>query len=254
MLVLHPNSSFLHYGVLSDIYYYWTRKVNNIFIAKEIGMVGMEEEIKEIKEEMAGLITENKAREILQEKNGTKSINAKIVRAFEPKHFEKKGRKGKVQRILISIEGKPPETLVLWNDLVDKAVGANEGDELILSGFYMKDGEFHIARNGLVQLKKREAQGAMEAKAGSLPAQGSVSLNGKIKSKGDVREFEREKRKFFVLNLILEDETGTAQIVIWDKEIAHSLKEGDKIKVINGYMKNNEVHVGRMGSVEVELK
>ena len=61
-----------------------------------------------------------------------------------------------------------------------------------------------------------------------------------------------------VMNFDLRDETGSCRLVVWNDDIeqAKQLKQGTKVKIINGYTKQGfsglEIHLGRWGLLEIE--
>jgi len=63
-----------------------------------------------------------------------------------------------------------------------------------------------------------------------------------------------------VANFDLRDETGSCRLVVWNDDIeqAKQLKQGTKVKIINGYTKQGfsglEIHLGRWGLLEIEPK
>jgi replication factor A1 len=63
-----------------------------------------------------------------------------------------------------------------------------------------------------------------------------------------------------VVNFDLRDETGICRLVIWNDDIEQvkQLKQGTKVKIINGYTKQGfsglEIHLGRWGLLEIEPK
>jgi replication factor A1 len=70
-----------------------------------------------------------------------------------------------------------------------------------------------------------------------------------------LREFQTEKRSGKVASLVLADETGSIRIVLWgdQAEKINQMKEGDILKIINGYVRENqgrkEVHMNDRASL-----
>ncbi|MBL7206712.1 MAG: hypothetical protein ISS36_03885 [Candidatus Aenigmarchaeota archaeon] len=115
--------------------------------------------VKEKQEELSGLVSAEGAayivgrelgaslikegRKELKIKNlvsGLRSadLTAKIVRIFEPKEWQKKDKKGKVQSIILGDETGTIR-LSLWNDEVGK-YKINDGDVVKIKGAYVKEG------------------------------------------------------------------------------------------------------------------
>jgi ssDNA-binding replication factor A large subunit len=127
-----------------------------------------------------------------------------------------------------------------------------------LSGLISKEGAIHIIANeyginvfydlGKKRFKINELKEGMR----------SVEVVGKIIRKYDTREFKTDKREGKVGSVLIGDETGIIRFVFWDINLIDRLentKEDDILKVMNGYIRNNqgylEVHVGSQGDFEV---
>jgi replication factor A1 len=88
---------------------------------------------------------------------------------------------------------------------------------------------------------------------------GRISFIARVKNIFEGREFNREDGSIGrVVNIIVQDETGSIKVALWDEYAdlvkTGGLKVGSRIKV-NGYVKKStlglEVSVGRNGSLEV---
>lgn len=88
----------------------------------------------------------------------------------------------------------------------------------------------------------------------------SVSIVGKVVRLYDVKEFKTEKREGKVVNFLFGDETGVIRVVFWDEKLISKIenkeiKEGDTLRLKNGYGKDNngykEIHLGSKGEVEI---
>jgi ssDNA-binding replication factor A large subunit len=116
-----------------------------------------------------------------------------------------------------------------------------------LSGLISKEGAAYIVANDL-GVKLIQAEGMV--KLDSLYAgQRNIETAGIVTRIFDLIEFEKEDRKGKVRSLILADDTGQARITAWHDQTAllDKVKEGDTIKVVNGFVRNNqgqnEVHL-----------
>ncbi len=86
-----------------------------------------------------------------------------------------------------------------------------------------------------------------------------VGLTARIVSVYEVRSYNSKGRQGRVASFSMGDETGTTRLVIWDENLisdAQKLKEGDIVKVRNGYVKQNnmgykEVHLGNKAQLEI---
>ncbi len=83
--------------------------------------------------------------------------------------------------------------------------------------------------------------------------QGNVDAEGTIKEMGEVRTFNKFGRDLRVSNAILEDSSGTVKLTLWNDDTV-KFKEGDKIKVINGYVNEfqgeKQLTSGKFGKIE----
>ncbi len=116
-----------------------------------------------------------------------------------------------------------------------------------LSGLISKEGAAYIVANDL-GVKLIQAEGLV--KLDSLYAgQRNIETAGIVTRIFDLIEFEKEDRKGKVRSLILADETGQARVTAWHDQtsLLDKIKEGDTIKVTNGFVRNNqgqnEVHL-----------
>lgn len=83
--------------------------------------------------------------------------------------------------------------------------------------------------------------------------QGNVEVEGTIKELGEKRTFSKYGRQLIVSNAILEDESGSIKLTLWNDD-AERFKEGDKIKIINGYINEfqgeKQLTSGKFGKIE----
>jgi len=85
---------------------------------------------------------------------------------------------------------------------------------------------------------------------------------GKVTNINESRNFKRKNGSSGkVVNLELTDETGTCNLVLWNKDVEliknKTIQKDTNVKVINGYVKNGfngglEINVGRWGLLETE--
>jgi len=96
-----------------------------------------------------------------------------------------------------------------------------------------------------------------------LPGMRKINISGKIISLSPVRTFKTQKgEEGKVLNLVLADETSNIKVVLWDTNHISliekgEIKEGDSADIVNGSMRENEMHLGsfsefKKGSEEFE--
>jgi len=122
-----------------------------------------------------------------------------------------------------------------------------------LSGLVSEEGAMHIVARelGVNLLKEKNRELKLANLVSGLR---SVDIVGKIVNISDTRQFERNGKQGQVLNVTLGDESGTVRMSMWNDEInviqKLGLKEGDCIKLCNGYVKidnrnNPELRLGR---------
>ncbi|MFH1971863.1 MAG: OB-fold nucleic acid binding domain-containing protein [archaeon] len=132
-----------------------------------------------------------------------------------------------------------------------------------LSDLISKEGAAHIIANEF-GVKLYEV-GIKHAKVNQLnPMLKGVELVAKVIQIYEIREFKVAAREGRVVNILVGDETGSCRLCLWDehqiKEVADGkIKEGDIVKVSNGYVKENnrgymELHLGNQSSWEINPK
>jgi len=128
------------------------------------------------------------------------SFEARVLRIFTPYEFAKAGRKGKVCRVELERLGSGTDErpmLVLWDADVEKLQKGEiaAGDLIAVSGANVREGEFHIGRQGSVRrigrgstadAKKAEREAGREklavildVKASGKSLEAIVELDGK---------------------------------------------------------------------------
>lgn len=83
--------------------------------------------------------------------------------------------------------------------------------------------------------------------------QSNVNVEGTIIEIGEIRSFDKYGRELKVANTILKDDTGNIKLTLWNDDCT-KFKEGDKIKVINGYVNEfqgeKQLTSGKFGKIE----
>ena len=67
------------------------------------------------------------------------------------------------------------------------------------------------------------------------PGQGNVNVTGVIKAIGECRSFNKFGKELKVCNAMLEDESGSIKLSLWNDD-ATRFTDGDKLKIVNGYV------------------
>lgn len=83
--------------------------------------------------------------------------------------------------------------------------------------------------------------------------QSNVDVDGVIIEMGEIRTFDRFGRELKVANAVLKDDSGSIKLTLWNDDT--NLKEGDKVKVLNGYVNEfqgeKQLTAGKFGKIEV---
>jgi len=86
------------------------------------------------------------------------------------------------------------------------------------------------------------------------PRQGNVNVEGTIKEIGEIKNFNKFGRELRVADAILEDDSGTTKLTLWNDEI-EKFKAGDKVKITNGYVNEfqgeKQLTAGKFGKMEL---
>jgi len=83
--------------------------------------------------------------------------------------------------------------------------------------------------------------------------QGNVNVEGTITEVGETRTFSKFGREMTVGNAVLQDDSGSIKLTLWNED-ASKYKEGDKIKITNGYVNEfqgeKQLTSGKFGQIE----
>lgn len=209
-----------------------------------------------------------------------------VTKIFEPRVFEKNGRKGKVVNLEIRDETGECR-LVLWNkdvELVEKGIIKDNTVLKVVNGYIKKTGnifEINVGRWGAVIPESEDA--AESAKHfSSIPRKNkgfpedtpkglikvdfidlsdikpgmNVNVIGAIISKDGPKSFIRKNGSTgFISNTVINDGTGSSRLILWDERAKETAKFeiGDNIEIRDGYTKSDngaEIHVGSRGKIK----
>jgi len=83
--------------------------------------------------------------------------------------------------------------------------------------------------------------------------QGNVEVEGTISEVGEVRTFNKFGRDLKVANAVLQDDSGTIKLSLWNDD-AERFKKDDKVKISNGYVNEfqgeKQLTSGKYGTIE----
>lgn len=85
------------------------------------------------------------------------------------------------------------------------------------------------------------------------PRQGNVDVEGTIKEIGETKNFNKFGKELRVADAILEDDSGTTKLTLWNDEI-DKFAVGDAVKITNGYVNEfqgeKQLTAGKFGKIE----
>ncbi len=200
---------------------------------------------------------------------GMTHVEGVVMDNFPPRTFSRKdGSEGKVGRIVLE-EGGARINLVLWDDRVDEFGELEKGTRIrVISGNVRTSNtgnpEVHVGWDTAIQVIKKNDK-PIDAvpywtKVGNLrDGQGSVNVAALATQVSEERGFvRRDGTEGKVRSLLLEDETGTVRLSLWDDDAdrAEEIEEGTLIVVENGYTKAGfggiDLNVGRNGRIHIK--
>jgi replication factor A1 len=89
------------------------------------------------------------------------------------------------------------------------------------------------------------------------PRTGNVDIEVEVVSVGEPREFEKYGRTGKVATAKVKDDTGEIDLSLWNEQ-CDEVKEGDKVKIANGYVSewqgNPQLTAGKFGTLTVVKK
>lgn len=178
------------------------------------------------------------------------TVIARVKKIFCSREFERDGRAGRVCNVLLGDE-TGEATIVLWNSDADFAERKLERNSCVKAeNVSVKNGELQTslyaslslstASEGLPDYSVQPAKLSAAAEGGDFYA--------RVVGKSALREFERDGRKGMVLNLTVEDDSGSRTLVCWNRnaQVADCLDEGDVVKAEGVTLKNGELQASWM--------
>jgi len=193
------------------------------------------------------------------------TVYVAVTKIFEPRVFEKNGRKGKVVNLEIKDETGECR-LVLWDKDVEVVENGTIKENTVLkvvNGWVKKNEnrfEINVGKWGIVVPEPGDRpKGFIKVNLTNLsdvkPGM-NVNVIGAIISKNGPRSFIRKNGSTgFVSTIMINDGTGSSRVVLWDERAKETVKFeiGDNIEIRDGYTKQNngvEVHVGSSGKIK----
>ncbi len=208
-------------------------------------------------------------------------VEGKVVQMFPINTFDRNGKEGRVQNIIIADESAQIR-LTFWNEDVEKIEGLKVDDVVSVRHAYAKEGyrggvEIHMGRDAEITINPKGSKlRKLDVSAVSLSTpepigkrtlsdigvdMRDVDIEGKVVRVFPVNTFDRNGAKGQVQNVIIADETAQMRLTFWNEDVdkVKTLKEGDVISVKHVYAKEGfrggvEVHVGRRAEIEINPK
>ncbi len=85
-----------------------------------------------------------------------------------------------------------------------------------------------------------------------IVGQRNINIEGTISEMGEIRTFNKYGRELKVANAVFKDDSGSIKLTLWNNDT--NFKEGDKIKVLNGYIGEfqgeKQLTSGKFGKIE----
>jgi ssDNA-binding replication factor A large subunit len=184
------------------------------------------------------------------------TVTGRVLAIFPSKSFDG-AKKGKLASLLIC-DKSDILRVVLWNDKTEMLEkGELKIGQLVTfaHGYTRQDFsgkvELHVGERSKVEIHPRDIQSheypdirKFSVKIGQVPAMSGskrVSLVGIVKKIFPATTFERKDlSQGKVMRLVLEDETATIAVVVWNEkagELEENLRIGDRIQIVNGKIK-----------------
>jgi replication factor A1 len=188
---------------------------------------------------------------------GTVNMVGVVVDRYPMSTFKRRdGSEGRVVRLVLE-EGGGRINLVVWDDGVDEVKDMAIGTRIRLAGGTAKarsDGSFevHVNRGTNLEVLEEGAQPMepvsrwtklADLKTGMF----SVNVVARVAQIGEKRGFtRRDGSEGRVASVLLEDETGTVRLSLWDDDVdlIEDLKVGSLLAVENGYTRMSLGAVG----------
>ena len=202
-------------------------------------------------------------------KEGTVHLQGVIVDTFPPNTFKRQdGSEGRVSRLVLE-EGGARVNLVLWDDKVEELGGLEPGTRVRVVSGNARTGnqgspEVHVGWDTHVEVVARGVKPKEPVphwtKIGDLrEGMGSVNVAALATQVGEAKGFvRRDGSEGRVVSVLLEDDTGTVRLSLWDDDadLAEKIDSGSVVVVENGYTRAGfqgiDLNAGRSGRVHVD--
>ena len=251
--------------------------VSKVSIKSGLSREEILDKIKQKKDELSGLVSDEGAAYIIANELGVETKNriidanlkikdvtldmrsvniiGRVKEIYPVREFESKGRKGKVANLLI-MDDTGTTRIVLWNMSDIEKVETSRmkrGDVVRIENGYVKEGmrglEINLGNKGRLNLEPEDVDeeslpkiaggSGGVAKLSSMVPNTPYSFVGKVLRKFDVRTFEKADRSGKVGAMIVADDSGSRRFVLWNEktDLLEKINVGDVLKVDSAYAK-----------------
>jgi ssDNA-binding replication factor A large subunit len=199
---------------------------------------------------------------------GPTHLEGVVMDSFPVNTFTRQdGSEGKVSRLVLE-EGGARINLVLWDDRTEEFGSIERGTRIRVISGNVRTGntgspEVHVGWDTAIKIIKKNDK-PLEAvpfwtKIGNLSeSMGSVNVAALAIQVSEERQFvRRDGTEGKVRSVLLEDDTGTVRLSMWDDDAdkAEEMEEGTIVVVENGYTRAGyggiDLNVGRNGRLHI---
>lgn len=203
---------------------------------------------------------------------GSVTISGRVLAVHPLQKFSRKdGSQGRLRRVLIGDQTSMLE-VYLWDDKaeeLDRLHIDRDSSIKVIHGYTRQSlngrVELHVGGRGAVEVLPSEMADthlppfrSFFVKIGTMKAGQDVNLKGRITKIFPSRRFTRADGEGRVMKLIVEDETGSINIVTWNKKVEEIevAKLGDQLELVCGSVREDnvgtlEVHVNRRTQLRI---
>jgi len=194
---------------------------------------------------------------LLEENTKNANILVSIDRIFAKKDFAKEDRKGTVQNLIVT-DNTAHLQLSLWN----YPGTLNQEEVILVTNIYVNtfkgEKKLNTSKFSTIKVKTEVERKYVEKKLYELQdREYNLSVTGILKSKSEIKEFERDGQNKFVLRFVLTEDGFQNNCVAWGKigQEVDKIEDNTKIKIKNCYSKLNrgqlELHLNDFTKIEI---
>jgi len=181
---------------------------------------------------------------------GRVNLTGVVIEKHVPSPFKRAdGTDGQVMRMRISDLQNGELALVLWDDMVESFGGIEIGTRLRILAGRARQGnngnmEVHLSRSTWLEAVETgvDVSGALRGhilKIGEIRAgMRNITVQARVAATGEVRAFDRRGAvEGKVASLLLQDETGSIRLSLWDQNVKmlDTIRQGDLVTLEKAY-------------------